>query len=41
MRYLIVVAMNASILLLFDNAFMYWKRSILGDKISTERIISC
>ena len=32
---------NAFIFLLFDNAFMYRKISILGDTVSPDRIISC
>ena len=39
--HVILGAINALILLLFDNAFMYWKISIVGDKFSVEMIISC
>ena len=41
MIFVILEAMNALILLLFDNALMYWKISIVGDKVSVEMIISC
>ena len=40
MRSVILGEMNALILLLFYNTFMYWKRSLLGDTVSPERIIS-
>ena len=29
--------MNDLSLSIFDNVFMYWKRSLVGDKVSTER----
>ena len=38
MRYVVLGAMNALNLLLFDNAFMHWKISIVGDKIYPEKI---
>ena len=38
MKNLILGAMNALIFLLFENDFMYWNRSIVGDKFYLERI---
>ena len=41
MRSIILGEMNALSLFLFDNAFIYRKRNIVGDTVYTERIISC
>ena len=41
MIYFIVVAMNALSLYIFDNSFMYWKISLVGEKVSPERLIYC
>ena len=41
MRSVILVVMKALSLSLFENALMYWNRSLVGDNISTETIISC
>ena len=35
MRYVILGAMNALSLSPFDNEFMYWKISLVGDTVST------
>ena len=32
---------NALILSLFENSLMYWKRVVVEDTVSPERIISC
>ena len=37
----IFCAMKALILSLFDNAFMYWKRSLVGETIYPDIMISC
>ena len=39
MRSVILGLMNALIFSLFDNEFMYWKRSLVGDTVYPERII--
>ena len=41
MIYVILVAMNELSLLLFDNYFMYWRISLLGETVSPERLTSC
>ena len=41
MRSIILGAMNDLSLLIFENAFMYWNISLVGDKKIPERIISC
>ena len=41
MRFVNLGAMNDLSLSLFDNAFIYWKIILVGDTVSTERIISC
>ena len=41
MIYLILGTIDDLSLLLFDNAFMYWKKILVGDTFSPERIISC
>ena len=40
MRYVILGATNALILSLFDNSLMYLKINLVGDTVSTERVIS-
>ena len=41
MRSVILGAINALSLSLFDNAFVYWKIIILGDKNYPEKVITC
>ena len=41
MESVILGAMNALSLLLFDNVFMYCKISLLGNIVSTDRLIYC
>ena len=41
MRYVILGAINVFILSHFENALMYWNRSIVEEKVSQERLISC
>ena len=41
MKTVILGATNALSLSLFDNAFVYWKISFVGETVSPERIISC
>ena len=38
---LILGAMNAFSLSLFENSFMYWEISLVVDIVSPERIVSC
>ena len=40
-RYVILGATNALILSLFDNAFVYWDRSLVGDTVTLEKVIYC
>ena len=41
MIYVILGAMKYLCLSLFDNTFMHWSISLIGEKISPESIISC
>ena len=41
MRYVILGAMNDLSLSIFENAFVYWKISLLGETFSPERFIYC
>ena len=41
MRYIILGAMNDFSLFLYENAFMYWKISLVVDTLYPESIISC
>ena len=40
-RSVIFGAMNVLILSLFEDTIMYWKRSLVGETVSLERIIYC
>ena len=40
-RSIILVKMNDLSLSIFDNDFVYWNRSLVGETVYTERIISC
>ena len=41
MRYVILGAINALSLSVFDNEFMYWNIILVGETVYSERIISC
>ena len=41
MRSSILGAMDALVLLLFYNAFVYWNSSLVVDKVYPKRIFSC
>ena len=38
---IILGEMNSFSLYLFDNAFVYWKRIIVGEAVYPKRLISC